>query len=189
MKTTKLRSGKTYRPEKKHQGRGFRYYCRKHRIPKVYLTRRQAAKLAPPTVCSDDESSDVSLDDVTEKRRNVSRLRACKTDRPTCSVFGPNRRSEYPTYRFCSKCDFWDTEFRLGNKKAQRNSVRYPLIGFSRGFPPSLNFEKKNRSKFLENNTQIENPISAFDSACSNYWDKHKLAHEKGFGKKKSEKN
>lgn len=43
MKVTKLKTGKTYKPTRKGQGRGFDYYCRKARKEKQDKTRQQKA--------------------------------------------------------------------------------------------------------------------------------------------------
>ena len=78
MKVTKLRSGKTYKPKKCQQGRGFDLYCRVLRKAKPDKTRQQKAKLPPPPPESDEDSVISEAPDT--RRRNYSRLRSSRTE-------------------------------------------------------------------------------------------------------------
>jgi hypothetical protein len=42
----------------------------------------------------------------------------------TCSHFGPSRKVQFPGYFFCSNCDWWDQESKIGNKQIKQNSQK-----------------------------------------------------------------
>ena len=85
------RNGKVIKYKAEDYGRYSNVFGRKANKRRKALTQRQISKLPPPP------SWQVPSSPVKEQR-NVSRLRASKKIRPTCSDYGPDRRIRYPEF-------------------------------------------------------------------------------------------
>ena len=53
------------------------------------------------------------------KRVQLQALLTKDSEQPTCLVFGPNRKTEYPDHFFCDKCDRWENR-PIENKRINR---------------------------------------------------------------------
>lgn len=118
-----------------------------------------------PTINADDERN---LKTITMRPEDLYKFPRTRSSAVTCLSYGKDRKTKFPGYFFCHGCDLLEDAILNGNKRANREQLRYACTGGS-VHPYRPNNNKDSAPKVKEDHDSSDEDRDHMMPRCAEY--------------------